>query len=369
MIGANKSRTVVGLDIEAGSIAAAEVRSNGGVEVGRTAVVPIEPGLSREGEVGDVDRLGEALKQMCSEIGFPREVRAGIANQRVVVRTLRLPLIEDEEEIEAAVRFQAADQVPMPLDQAVLDWQVLEPTTEALAAQQMDVAVVAARRDSVAGLARACRLAGLRLTGIDSSAFGMIRAIATDLPAAEAPTVSYEERMAGDVTPEQVAPPSRLLCHLGEFTNLAVVSGRRCLFTRVAPFGIEGIAMSLAERRALTLEQARMWLPHVGLVQPLEEIDGPPEIVEAARSALVEGAGKLADAMRLSLDYFGSQEGATAIEEIVICGQGSAIEGLAAELERMLGYAVRTVRPEPLSSIEEPYASRLTLAYGLALEE
>ena len=68
---------------------------------------------------------------------------------------------------------------------------------------------------------------------------------------------------------------------------------------------------------------------HVGLETPVEEIEGDPEILAAARETLEEGAAKLAGEIRLSLDYYGGQEAAVAVEEIVACGPGIAIAGLA----------------------------------------
>ena len=100
----------------------------------------------------------------------------------MIVRTLRLPLIEKKDELETAIRFQAGEQIPMPLDQAVLDWQVLEPDAETAANRQMDVVVVAARRETVNGLVKAVREAGLKPVGIDVSAFAMIRALAGQVP-------------------------------------------------------------------------------------------------------------------------------------------------------------------------------------------
>ncbi len=68
--------------------------------------------------------------------------------------------------------------------------------------------------------------------------------------------------------------PAKLYCSLGDVTNLAVARAATCLFTRVSPFGVEGIAQKLAERRQLSLEHARQWLVHVGIEQPLEGIEG-----------------------------------------------------------------------------------------------
>ncbi len=366
-LNSRKAKTVVGLDIEAASVAATEVIVNGDVKLGRSGIVPLAAGVSREGEVGDPEALTAAIKQLFTENKLSRNVRLGLANQRVVVRTLRLPRIENDAEVEAAIRFQAQEEVPMPLDQAVLDWQVLGSDPEVRAEGKMDVVVVAARRDMVSNLARVVRNAGLRPIGLDVSAFALIRALGTD---AAAPQLSYEEREAmGEGAEAAMAGPAQLLCNLGDITNLVVARNGDCLFTRVSPFGIEGIAQRLAERRELTLEHARQWLDHVGVEAPVESLDGDPEIISSAREVLDDGVAKLVDELRLSLDYYGAQEGARSIEEIVVCGPGSVIPGLPAEIERQLGYALRVGSPPALASLDAASSARLTVPYGLALEE
>jgi len=367
-LSSGKAQTVVGLDIEAASVAATEVVVNGDVKLGRSGIAPLATGVSREGEVGDPDALTEAIKDLFAEHKLSRNVRLGLANQRVVVRTLRLPRLEDESEIESAIRFQAQEEVPMPLDQAVMDWQVLPGDPELRAEGKMDVIVVAARREMVSNLARVVRDAGLRPIGLDVSAFALIRALAGDGPAA--PQLSYEERAAlGDDAAAAAAVPARLLCNLGDITNLVVERNGACLFTRVSPFGIEGIAQRLSERQELTLEHSRQWLSHVGAEAPLESIDGDSEIVTATREVLTDGIAKLADELRLSLDYYGAQEGARAIEEVVICGPGAAIPGLPEQIQMHLGYALRVGRPPALNALDPAEAARLIVPFGLALDE
>ena len=368
MISSKKQGTVVGLDIGAGSIAATEVITNGSVRVGRTGVAPLAPGVARDGEIADPEALAATLKELFAQTKLPRNVRVGVANQRLVVRSIRLPQIDDRKELEAAIRFQAQDHIPMPLEQSVLDWQV---TGMGLGedGRQMEVVIVAARRDMVDSLVGALEAGGLKPVGIDVSAFGMIRALADEVTAAEdaSAAASYERRVFGDGL-EGAEPPrvtARMICNLGDVTNLAVARGSTCLFTRMSSFGIEGIAQRLAERRALTLEHARQWLHHVGLRDPLDTIDGDPEIVFATREVLDEGASKLADELRLSLEFYGTQEGAIAVDEIVACGPGTAIPGLDERLQRELGYGFRVARPPALAHLDDASAARLTLSYGL----
>jgi type IV pilus assembly protein PilM len=360
MLSTSKEKTVVGLDVEAGSLAAAEVHANGGREVSKVAIAPLDGGLIKEGEVVDPEALSAALKAMFAEHKLSRSVRLGVANQRVAVRTFRLPLIEDPKELETAVRFQAQENLPMPLDQAMLDHRVISRFSAEDGTRGMEVVAVAARRDMLRALLSAVRDAGLKPIGIDLSAFALIRALAGEVPSSEAET---EETVEGEYV------PAVLYCHLGDVTNLAVARGSSCLFTRISPFGVEVIAQRLAERRTLSLEHSRQWLEHVGIERPVQEIEGDAQIVAATRETLEEGATKLADELRLSLDFYGAQEGVPPVQRIVVAGPGSTIPGLVDRLQTGLGLQFSTARPSALSQLGDSAAARLTVSYGLALEE
>jgi len=352
-----KSGGIAGLDIEAGSIAATEVSgSNGSTHVTASAIQPLEPGTFHEGEVLDPDRLAAALKTLFSKHKLSKKVRLGVGNQRVVVRTLRLPAIEDPKEMDAAIRFQAQEQIPMPLDQAVLEHQIVGgvPAEEG-AAPQVDVVVVAARRDMVSSFIEPIRRAGLEPVGVDLSAFAMIRALA------DASTVP------GEGEPGQ-PNEAVLYCNVGDVTNLAVARGRSCLFTRVSHAGLEAMAERLAAARGLSAEHAVQWLAYVGLEHPLDQLDGDPATVSEARAALEEGVAGLLDELRLSLDYYGAQEGALPVGRIVLSGPGGSLGGLSRRMEENLGQPIAVCRPGGLAEFDEAAAARLTLSYGLALE-
>lgn len=350
---------LVGLDIEAGSIAATEVSANGTAEVTASAIGPLEPGAFHEGEVLDPERLAAALKAFFAEHKLSKRVRLGIGNQRLVVRTMRLPAIEDPKEMEAAIRFQAQEQVPMPLDQAVLEHQVVGgvPAEEGGSAK-VDVVVVAARREMVSSLIEPIRRAGLDPVGVDLAAFGMIRALA-----------GAGAEPGGGEQPDGRPVGAVLYCNLGDITNLAVARDRACLFTRVSHVGLEAMSAGLVAARGLTPEQAGQWLAYVGLETPIEELEGDSEIVAEVRRTLNGGVASLVDELRLSLDYYGAQESAVPVERIVLCGPGSAIAGVPAQMEALLGLPVSVSRPVALTGFDEPAAARLTVPFGLALED
>ena len=362
-----KTNAVVGLDIEAGSVAAAEVRSNGSVEVVGAAVEPLDPGAFNVGEVADADALAGSLKDLFGKHKLSKRVRLGIGNQRVVVRTLQLPVIEDPKEMDAAVRFQAQEQVAMPLDEAVLEHQVVGGVAgnEEDSAPQVQVVVVAARRDMISALLEPLRRAGLEPVGVDLSAFGMIRALTgSDQEAGAVPVA------ANDGGAQEVPAPgdATLYCNIGDALNLAVARDRGCLFTRVAPVGLEGISSRLATGRGLSPEHATQWLMHVGLDGPLEAIEGDPQTVADARRTLEEGVFSLVDELRLSLDYYGALEGAVRVSRIVLSGPGSAIPGLPERMQAGLDTPISVGRPPALSAYDAGTAARLTLPYGIALE-
>jgi type IV pilus assembly protein PilM len=374
MLSTSKQKSLVGLDLEAGSVAAAEIGADGSRRVSQVAIAPLAGGAIKEGEVVEPDALSASLRSLFAEHKLSKTVRLGVANQRVSVRSFRLPLIEDPDELDTAIRFQAQEHLPMPLDQAVLDHRVVARFTNEDGSRGMEVVAVAARRDMVNTLLSAVRGAGLRPVGIDLSAFALIRALASDTNGAGLEPSDAEPAANGAAQDGEAGQsphvPTALYCNLGDVTNLAVARGSTCLFTRISPFGVEAVAQRLAERRTLSLEHARQWLVHVGLERPVPEIEGDPEIVSATREALEEGSSKLADELRLSLDFYGAQDGVPKVEKIVVAGPGSTIPGLIDRLSSTFtGQPLVAARPAALAQLGDDAAARLTISYGLALEE
>jgi type IV pilus assembly protein PilM len=256
----------------------------------------------------------------------------------------------------------------MPLDQAVLEHQVVGgvPAQDGAPAQ-IDVVVVAARRDMVDRFVEPLRRAGLEPVGIDLSAFGMIRALA-GLPGGDSPAPADESAEQPGAGPGTRPEHAALYCNIGDVMNLAVARGRSCLFSRVSMVGMEPIAARLGAETGLSHEHVSQWLQHVGLGRPLEEIAGEPETVARARGALEDGVTDLIDELRLSLDYYAAQESAVPVERIVVCGPGSAIPGLVGAMQGGVNLPLLAARPPAFEGYGDDAAARLTLAYGLALE-
>ena len=170
-----------GLDIDGTFLAAAQVK---GGRVDRAASAPLDHGLVVDGEVANAEGLAGAIKDFAGEHSLPRNVRLGIGNQQVAVRHLELPRIEDPAERDTAVRFQAAEAMPMPLDDAVVDYSSLGDASEPGGAPRERVVIVAARRPMVSRFVDAVRTAGLKPVGIDLDAFALVRVLGAADPRA-----------------------------------------------------------------------------------------------------------------------------------------------------------------------------------------
>lgn len=344
-----KNEQVVGLEFDVGSVAAAEPTPGG---VGRAGVQPLPAGAVRDGEVTDAGAVASALAELFGREKLSKTVRLGVANQHVALRTVRLPPVEDPKQLKSAIRFLAQEQIPMPLESAVLDHQIIGASTTEDGARRIEVAVVAARKETVESLLTPVRDAGLEPVGVDLTAFGMIRALAAPSPAGEGGLVQ-----------------GTLYCGLGDVTNLAIARDSACLFARVAEFGMRQVSERLVSERGLLPEHADQWLIHVGLEAEPETIAGDPEIVATARQALLDGSLRLADELRLSIDSYGAAEEALPVGKLVLCGWGAAIPGLATRLGEELSRDVEARHPAALGELPAGLADRLTVPYGLGLGE
>jgi type IV pilus assembly protein PilM len=405
-LGRRSGESLVGLDIQPGFVAAVQARVNGSILAERAATLPLPADSVRDGEVMDEDAVSDALRELFGGSGLSKRVRVGVANQRTVLRTLELPPVTDRKELAAAVNFQAQDQVPMPLNNAVMDFHPLGILDTPDGPRQR-VVLVAAQRDMIERLLAAVRRAGLTAQGVDLSAFALIRSL-------------YRP------DPEQTGRV--LYLNVDGLTNLAIAEGTVCRFTRVVGSGLEGMASELAERRSIALTEARELLAGVDLNAPAPVAQAPgsseedtaevdsfeegapehaPEAGEQPQSAhdaeeseramsceelaavdsapvalaaqsdadlwtvLENGIRDISGEVRNSLDFHRSQDGGGEVSHVVMSGCAQDIPGFAAALQSSLGVEVRCeevgLLDQGLAKTVSPH--RLAIAAGLATSE
>jgi type IV pilus assembly protein PilM len=340
----SRTKPVVGLDIEPGAVTAARVTVNGHLTVDQAATAPLAPNVVRDGEVTDVAAVADALRDMwAANKGLPKEVRIGAANARIVMRVMDLPALEGKKELEAVVRHHAEQDLPIPLDQATLDYRAVG-TVDTPEGPRLRTVVVAARRDLIESLVASVRAAGLKVEGIDLSAFAMIRALRRD----DAPA---------------------LYLSVSGLTNLAVADGTGCTFTRVTGGGLEHMVQALAERAAVPIEEARGWILRAGVTGTDPELESDPEALAAVRTVLVTGVRQVAGEVRSSLDFHQMQAGGdTALDRVVLTGTAAGVPGFAETLCTELGLPVES-RAVDYAAPDDLDPARVSIAAGLAVTE
>ena len=361
----------IGLDIDRGALKAVQVsRSAGEFTLRHVGYHRLPPGAVLEGEVADVELLGAEIREFWSSHSFKgKSVILGVANSRVVVRLLDFPRME-EADLKSAITFEAQEHIPMPLDEAILDYVVLGPQAEG---SDLDrILVVAAHRDMIGGYTAALRDGGLKPAGIDVKALALTRSALPDTFFDEGAT---------------------LLLDIGtELTNLAITQGSNPTLTRFIPSGLDRFVEAVSEAADLPEDQAEREAlnPRVKLGSDPEVTDAPsqeeeeedeeldPALVYDVRRGLEEAVQALAEDVHRSVEYHHSQPGTREVSQAFISGEGALVPGLDAYLRELLG--VPTHRANPVDKLganksnvsDEQLAAMepvLAVALGLAMEE
>jgi len=269
---------------------------------------------------------------------------------------MEFPLI-DEKELEAAIQFQAQEAIPIPLEDAILDYQVLATVPGEEGAAKQKVLIVAAQRDMIA-----------RFVAIDLQAFALTRAVS--------PVVPFIDQGGGTGATETTA-----LVHIGSgITNLVVAAGGMPQFTRVINLGCESLVQALITNRGIGHDEADSLRLKVGVSGGSDEsiADLEADTIAEIHQALDAASESFADEIRRSIDYYHSQDPDGQISSLLITGEGALTRNMpeylteALHMPVSLGNAAQRVTENKtrLSQAElDLMAPRLAIAIGLALED
>ncbi|MBE0428373.1 MAG: type IV pilus assembly protein PilM [Thermoleophilia bacterium] len=421
--GAGKA-SPVGLDLGRNYINAVQLKYLvGGAAMLSAAVDDLPDGLIQEGEVLDVDALSFAIRDFWKTNKIKgKKVALGLANQKVVVRTLEFPVL-DEKELRSAIEFQAQDYIPIPIEEAILDYHVLGRFKDENSIEKLKILVVAAQKIMVMDFVNAIKKAKLAVSGIDLQAFAMLRSLASK-------NVLELEPASGAIA----------LANIGsDVTNLVVEAGGEPQFTRIISFGADYFTRAVQDLKGITFKEAEVLKTRTGLGTPGERApgegeadtaiipptEGPQEFpagepgpsapseepgevkaageerpggeppgpakpegpditgTEAGGAAEVQrvlelAAEALADEIRRSLDYYQTQEASAPVTRLLISGVGAQLPNLDRHLSQAFQFAVEI--GDPLKRITQnrtgfsdedlrSLGPRLAIAIGLALED
>lgn len=344
----------VGLDIGSSAIRAVELehRRGGEPRLVHGGEVTLPPGAVVEGNVLEPEAVVDALKRLWGQAHLRRrKVAVGLASQRVTVRQIDLPELSDSELAEA-VRLQAQDQLPMPLDRALLDHVVVERYGVGDERRNVRVLLVAVDQELVDRILAAVTAAGLHPVTVDLDAFALIRSLATP---------AQEMRV-------------ELIIDIGAtVTTIALHRGATPLFVRMVGLGGDGATRRLQEALELDWEGAEAAKLDASAAMavgaPLDPDDERVRMLQTSAQQVIKEAQR-------SLDFFRAQHDDVVVQRATLSGGGSLVPTLAQRLEDVLelpvdrhhalgGLQATTSGAGPAATLR-PGAS-LAVAVGLAL--
>ena len=354
--------TVVGLDIGASAVRAAELQVGHRARLRKFASVPLEPGVVNAGAVIDPEALTAALKRLWSEGKFTSNaVALGIANASVLVRQMDLDWMPPAD-FRKALRYQVEAALPMPVDDANLDYHLLEEldvTGEDGQDKRVSrVLLVAAAREMVNAFVDAADRAGLRTVQVDLVPFALIRACGPDLDGADG---AFEGIV--DIGADTV--------------NVVVHVDGQPRYVRMLP-GLGGavITKALKDRYGWTWEEAERTKVMVGLPgHSSVPSEGPRTdgLDHPAQQVVASEVESLVGEIATTLRYVRSADDeSVTLSRLLLTGAGSRLGGLPELLAQRLQVPVETLTmqarmhiPRSLMALDDE--SALAIPAGLCM--
>ncbi len=320
-------KTSVGLDIGSGFVKLVEVDHSGDQpEVSRVAMEPRLPDAIVEGEIMDPGLVADTIKSLFERVGIKgREVVTAVGGHDVIIKKIEMDRMKESDAREV-IRWEAEQHVPFDIKSVELDFQVLNPLEEGL---QMEVILVAAKKELVDNRIALLADAGLSASVIDVDAFALHNAFERN----------YPEAMEGIVA----------LVNVGhEITNVNILEDGVPILTRDIPFGSRRVREDLQRERGLTAEQAE------DVVQGREEIDDLAQFVG-------QSADEIAVGIERASAFLMTRQSGEGLGKIYLSGGGSRIPGMTDALAERMNVETHQVNPFERTPVRPDAAVNLNL--------
>ncbi len=309
------AKTRVGLEITEESVRAVEVTRGRRPSIVACGEVPLPTGAAKDSEIIDSDAVALALRALWAQAGISsRNVVLAIGNRRILVREHSAPAMPMSM-LREALPYQVQDLLPVPVDQAVLDFYAMGESDG-----QLHGLLVAAVSEQIEQLIETLKKAKLHADAVDLAPFGLARISQSVAPDAE--TVA--------------------MVHIGEHTTFVVVANHGMpRFVRIIPAEISSIA---TQRRAaieiveeplvevaVVADKAGRSSLRVGQAEAARPRD--PDLVAQSE----RGVADLVNRIRSTLAFYAQRPGSTPVSMVKLSGAGAADPAITAALYSSLG--------------------------------
>jgi type IV pilus assembly protein PilM len=313
--------SLVGLDIGSSSVKALEVSVRGrdkGFELRSLGIAPLPSEAIVQGAFLNSSAIVDAIKEA---VGSGRvkgkEVAAAIAGHSVIVKKVSLPSMS-RDELEEQIQWEAEQYIPFDVNEVNLDFQILDTSD---GEGQMDVLLVAAKKDLIDDYVQVIQEAGLTPRVIDVASFAVENAFEANY----------------DLGPEETVA----LVNIGaQVVNINVIQNGIPAFTRDITTGGNQYTEEVQKALSISFEEAeRIKLGGPASDQSQEVV--PQEVEQAIRSVTDTVIGEIAR----SLDFFTATSAATRIQKVLLSGGGARISGFDGAFRERTGLEVELMNP------------------------
>ena len=342
-----KSKTSVGLDIGSSYVKVVEIdHSKSDPILKNYAVVKLPPEAIVEGEIMDRSLVIEGIQNCMAKAGVDKkDVVTAVSGRAVIVKKIVMDKMNPDDAKEA-IFWEAEQHVPFDIDDVCLDFEVLR---EDVGANQMEILLVAAKKEMVETHASLVKDAGFTPVIIDVDSFAIQNA--------------YE------ITHEELGSRVAGLINIGsDVTNINIIQNNIPLFTRDVSVGSNVFIEAIQREMGLSFEEAEAVVN--GTTQVQDE--------EKCRKIISDACEELSSGINRSISFLKTAGDADQLDEAILSGGGARIPGLREILSEKHGIEFKVndsvskvapgdkMDPEAAADLER-LAPMLTVSLGLAL--
>ena len=337
------SKTIVGLDIGSSCIKAVELKkTKGEVSVAHLGVEPLASDIVVDSMIVDSTAVSNAITKIFTESGIKGKlVATSVSGHSVIVKKITMQTMSDQE-LAAMVQTEAAQHIPFDIQDVNVDFQIL---SEDLSGPQMDVLLVAVKKDKILNYTNVLSLAAKSPAVVDIDAFALQNC--------------YEYNY------EPAPGSTAALLNLGaSVMNINIVKGSTPLFTRDVSVGGNQYTDALQKELDLSFDDAEA-LKLGKKVGTVSEDAKMPILQQVTEIIVLE--------IQKTFDFFRATASGEHIERLYVAGGSSKVPGLVEALRQEFSLPVEVLNPFQRinpgvgGEVVEQNAGQLAVAVGLAL--
>ncbi len=344
-----KKKPIVGLDIGSSVVKAVELSPHGsGWRLDRFGSAPLPPEAIVQGSFMNAPAITSAVREAISRGRIrSKDVATSVSGHAVIVKKIALP-VQSPEELAETIRWEAEQYIPFDINEVNIDHQIL---VEDSIGGQMDVLLVAAKKDLINDYRTVIQDAGLQLSIMDVDAFALGNAYEVNYEPGDGQVVALIDIGAAVI-------------------NINVMNGRLPTFTRDVTSGGNQYTEEIQKTLNVSFDEAEL-IKLGGRRGEVSRDVVPQEVEEAMRGVSDNLLGEIVR----SLDFYRATTSSAPIQKLLLAGGSARVPGLDRIFHERVEIPVEVVDPFrrvgiPGGALEEELrelAPSLCVAVGLAL--